>query len=612
MSAILGFLPAEPGLFPKEDRWQHALEQLTRRCMGEPVQHWDETCCVAQTVSHPEDMLVTGDKILMFDGYLEAPDVLAHAIGLEADGISEAKLIVETHRQQGWESLEKLEGSYAFACVDLSNGIATLVRDRFGTKPLVYTRTAEGWYWASESKVLRPFLDTAAFDPRALSEAIHFRWLVGDRKILQGIHQALPACRTTLASRKGEAETHKYWTVTFHSSSERMDAEEWADRLDNCLDDHFAQLANRYKTAGILLSGGVDSSLMAAKAQQHFAHCVAVTPHYEHGDNPEFTLAKRVADRLGIEHIAADVDDRFVHDFFPVLCQRMEQPPKHYSSIALGGAFKAMPSDVDAVFHGNAADTMFGISGARFAQRFAQKSRICQAIPGPVRRLVGKRLPRRPHTRLSRIRKYLMLTPEQALQQVEICDSLTDLDKLFPGIPEEPEPNPQVLAYFSANRDNLAALSREHILYTVIVDHFEAIDRLSAPYAFHVIAPFVSSSIRELALRVPHDLLSEGDILKPVVRALAARYFPHEWIYGPKYGFNVPFTDWLEGPLKPYVDVLTQGSASTRDLYNVNVLKTLTPEKDGVLLWTAAALEIVAEELGRSTETDHCVRQNSP
>ena len=149
----------------------------------------------------------------------------------------------------------------------------------------------------------------------------------------------MPACFVRLAAGRIPS---KRSTGSWSSGRRGQDnsLESWADRVDAGLDACLARLRDQYRDIAILLSGGVDSSLLAAKAARSgFRTCVALTARWP-GDNPELEAAASVARHVGIEHRIIDIEESYIEKSFPWITWRLEEPPRHFNSFVLAKLFE--------------------------------------------------------------------------------------------------------------------------------------------------------------------------------------------------------------------------------------------------------------------------------
>ena len=231
----------------------------------------------------------------------------------------------------------------------------------------------------------------STLDSEGLRQAIHYRYVLGDTLIV-GVNQVMPACFVRLASGRSPVET-QYWKLEFRPSQASNSLEAWADRVDAGLDACFARFRDRYRDIAILLSGGVDSSLLAAKAARSgFRTCVALTARWP-GENPELEAARAVARHIGIEHRIIDIEESYFEKSFPWITWRLEEPPRHYNSFVLAKLFGAASGQFDTLFSGHAADVLFGPPGiielGKFQRRLSQLEIIPRRLQAYLATLLG-------------------------------------------------------------------------------------------------------------------------------------------------------------------------------------------------------------------------------
>ncbi|MGB6975756.1 MAG: asparagine synthase-related protein, partial [Terracidiphilus sp.] len=94
-----------------------------------------------------------------------------------------------------------------------------------------------------------------------------------------------------------------------------------------------------------------------------------------------------------------------------------------------------------------------------------------------------------------------------------------------------------------------------------------------------------------LGQTIPLALKSDGRVSKPILRELGSRYYPREWMYRPKFGFDTPTDQWLRGPLRPFLATLREPRTLSRGIFRPEVFKGLRLENDWELLWTSMCLE---------------------
>ena len=591
MSALLGILSG--GAAPARG-WTEAVTRLDSRSGPREETAELDGLRVAYRGRDASGYHVGQRHVVLLDGHVDNGDLLARDAGLPVDPTDSPAVAVGKLLQAcGTAVLPRIEGSFALAFVDLGALRVHLVRDRFGRRPLAFAPVGRGWAWASELKCLAPFLDPRELDPDALAEIYHYRWLVGDTTLLAGVRHVLAATHVTLELGGGPT-TQRYWTFKFEPDRDAGNPRAWEDRVDTALGNCLGRLAKRHRRAACLLSGGVDSSLIAAKAvDAGFERCVAVTPRFPGHPNPELEPAARVARRLGLEHLVVDVEDEAVSSALPALIWRLEEPPRHYHAFALDALFARLATEVDVVLDGNAGDALFG-TREMVDLRIQSMADWC---PSPIRRSVARLLPARERGPLAMLRTHLQADRWTLPFRSDAVVYSRPPSDLVRGLPPEPRPNRLVRDLLvGPGLSPMEHFQRLHV-YTRNQSHTEKHDRLASPHGLSVAAPFLEPEMIAVATSLPIALRTRGRVVKPVLKDLGCRYFPADWMFARKQGFPVPIREWLSGPLRQWLSLLRDERTAARGIFRGEAFARLDPSRDFQLLWTSLTLEIAIRQL---------------
>ena len=575
--------------------WRHAVRRLISRTRA-PDRRVSCSPFVVAYRGDAQGFFADDSYIVLVDGQIDNLVELAAAFrplaGTEQP--NEAELIARLFAERGDEVFAQFIGSFALVIVVRDTNEVILARDRFGTRPLFYAAVSAGWAWASEIKCLCPLLGRVALDQEGLKQAIRYRYMVGET-LIEGVVQVLPACFVRLAPEKQPVET-QYWKFEFQLSAARHGLDFWADRMDSALDETFTRLRSKYCDIGILLSGGVDSSILALKASQGgFRTCVALTAKWP-GENPELEWAAAVARHIGITHQILEFDESSLKDTFPWLIWRMEEPPRHYNSFVLARLFEAASTSVQALLNGHAADALFGPQASIDIDTFRRRQAQLRVIPQSLRMALSERLPARASLRITRLKRYLQLD-EHEFAKTFFRINYGGLGKsIFGRHFDSANLHSRALERFYDPRDAAQERFQRFDLYTFNQSHLTVFDRLSAPLGIPVELPFLSPEIVELASQLPSRFKADGDMAKPVLKVLAARYFPRDWIYRKKQGFPTQTSRWLGGLLSHWTSMLTDERTSSRDIVDLPTLHAAQVGRDDEAIWTAMSLEVFCRQ----------------
>lgn len=590
-AAVIGLVGAPHFDCDASIPWRSSIERTQFRCAGELICAHDSTCSVAYRGS-PGGFFRNQKYTILLDGHIDNLEEVARELDERSHSVagSPAELLALFFEELGTTFLSRIVGNYAIAFVGHATGETLLARDRYGIKPLFYARIGSRWVWASELKLIQPFLDNPRMIPDGLRQAIHYRFMVGET-LIDGVRQVMPSSYVSLAEGKESAET-SYWTMTFQPSTHALDLDLWADEADNALTLSLEDLGRTHRDVGVLLSGGVDSSLLAMKAARAgFRNCIAFTARWP-GENPELEWACSVARHLGIEHRVIDIDEAFVERTFPWLVWQMEEAPRHYNSFTLAALFEAASPSCSVLLNGHTADVMFGPQSCVAINVFMTRQAQLEVIPRQLRRAIADVLPDHTATRAGRLRSYLAADVHEFMQtQFRIHYGRLG-DAVFGRFSRSHGPSLAALNRFYD--PSLKPTERFQIfdLYTFNQSYMAVFDRLGAPCNVEVCMPFLSQHMVDVALKLPSGLKFENQSAKPVLKRLAARFFPRNWIYSNKQGFPTQSSRWLQGPLSHWTKDLLGGNSEINEFLDVRPLEFARAGSNDEAAWPAMSLEM--------------------
>lgn len=527
-------------------------------------------------------------------GFLEAPETLPAVVSQLEARIDEP--------EQFFAQIRSYPGNYALALSANSKDCVYLIADRFGTRPIYYANTRSGWAWAFSLKELVPLLDARSVDLQGLDEIFTYRWLMGDHTLIAGVRQILPSHCVCLRAGKPPI-IRRYTRVDFQALPGPANEAAMIERTNAALDSYFSALRKRHSRIAIFFSGGVDSSLLVAKALEHnFDKLIAVTAWFPGRDNPEGIRAQQIARHLGVEHRIIEVPDSFVEETFPDLAWQSERPPTYDNVFARARMFQDVAGEVDTVLVGEGADGMFSNERALSTLRFDQKQRVLRSVPWTARRGLAALLKSVSSTALARRLTYLLenstldfmrresmfepVVPRGIMLSTELVPALISLRKNRAPFYLEFEPANDSLVAFCQNRGLYTQNRNQYYSYIVLAD----------VHGIQVEMPFLSPYIADIGLSLPDDLKLDERGAKPILKKLTCRYIPEEWVYASKLGFETPGVEWLKLPLAKWYAMLQDDCTMARGIFDPGALKRLDINRDGLLIWTAMTVEIFCRQ----------------
>ena len=514
----------------------------------------------------------TGELQIVFNGeiynYLEVRTDLA-ARGHHFRTATDTEVILEAYRAWGIDCLDHLNGMFAFALVDARKRRLFLARDRAGEKPLFYRAGAGTLSFASELKAL--FADPECprvIDVDALDSYLAFGYVPGRRSLVQGIEKLPQGHALTFDLESGALETFPYWTLPADTSPNGAVTDDaLVDELDALLADSVRLRMIADVPVGVMLSGGIDSSLvtaMAARVSSRPVKTFTIT-FPGHGAFDEAPYARAVARHFGTEHIELVAEPATV-DLLPELARQYDEPIADSSMVPTYLVSRLIRREATVALGGDGGDELFG--GYPHHCWVQQQSRMGGWMPRPARRLA-----RAAATRLMPIgmrgRNYLLgLTAEPPLNIVQfnvVFDADARRRLLAPVAKARPparSPEAYKAALCGAGATSLRQSTGLDFQTYLVDDILVKVDRASMLCSLEVRAPFLDPRLIQFAFgRVPDRLRATATGRKILLRRLAQRLLPSSLDLTRKQGFSLPLAQWFKGDWGRYIeDVLTTGS----------------------------------------------------
>lgn len=259
--------------------------------------------------------------------YVELKNAL-EARGHRFAGHSDTEVIIHGYEEWGIEQLlSKLRGMFAFAAYDARNRRLVLARDRFGIKPLYYTRSADGaaFAFASEVRAVRTaWRPATGVDRFALTGFLLFGSIPAPRTISQSIH-CLPAAHYLVLSSEGQRLT-RYWDLAIPSEGDLKDNTEAGLSIAETLRESMKSHLVSDVPVGVFLSGGMDSAAIVAVCSRVSRRLATVTIRFGESQFDESADARAVADRFGTKHHEIIVSRSDFMSDLPAVLDAMDQP----------------------------------------------------------------------------------------------------------------------------------------------------------------------------------------------------------------------------------------------------------------------------------------------
>ena len=498
---------------------------------------------------------------------------------------SDTEVVLNAYLHWGEACLERLNGMFALALYDTQERSLLLARDRAGEKPLFYHHTDGALRFGSELKALLtdPNLPRC-FDPVALDCYLAMGFVPGDRCLLAGFSKLPPAHALRFDVADGRLRIWRYWQLPDWdeaSAAGPADEPELLTELEDLLANAVARQIVADVPVGVLLSGGVDSSLITALAVRTSSQVKTFTVRFSgHGRYDETEHARLIARRFGTEHIELEAGSaRVAH--LRELARQFDEPIVDSSMLPTYLLSRLVSDHCKVVLGGDGGDELFG--GYSHYNRLLWLQQRLGWLPLPLRRTVaglGKRL----LPTGFKGRNWLQALGTDLSHSVPLVATYFDAAArrrlLAPVDRTWPCPADAVIAGLVPSAAGLLQRATRLDFHTYLAeDILVKVDRASMLNSLEVRAPLLDHRVIEFAFgRIPADMKASATRRKILLKKLAARLLPVEFDLQRKQGFSIPLATWLKtGEFRDFFHtVLLEGET----LFDRSVMRDLLAGQD--------------------------------
>ena len=472
-------------------------------------------------------------------------------LGESFAGRSDTEVVLRLLHREGPAALSRFDGMFSLALLARRNGALLLARDRTGQKPLYLAPLAGGgWAFASEVRPLQsiPGVDVS-LDPRSLSHLLTFGFLPAPFSLRRGIEQLRPGHFGWL--RTGQSFEPKRYVEDLGPRTPLLAGSE--TELSYELERVLSASVERHLVAavpvGVLLSGGVDSSTVAALAARHTARLKTFAVVHSDSRYDERDASRAVAQAIGSDHHEVEFSDQpLSEEELDTLVDRHGDPFADSSSLAVLRLSREMRRHVTVALSGDGGDELFA-----GYPRYTMLEWICRIrrLPAPARSLASGLLGGLPGTlprqaaralhvaAMPRRRRMIALKTlfwpgeQRCFLRPEWCsgDAESALDELVERLGAHLEPNEVASAHWLEQR-------------LILPDQMlTKVDRMSMSTSLEVRPPLLGNDVLDFAARVPFSVKRSNGSGKRVLKTLARRLVPAWVVDRRKVGFAVPLKE---------------------------------------------------------------------
>ncbi len=494
------------------------------------------------------------------------------ALGFKFFTEGDSEVILKAYSAWGEFCVERLHGMFAFAIWDERRQELFVARDRLGIKPLYFTRDAQRFAFAS---TIQSLLAAGNIDTRLDPKGLHFLFSLhavvpAPYTVLRGVSKLEPATCTTLSA-TGTQRSRRYWELRSTRPATPRTETEWLESVHRSL----VEAVRKRKTiadvpVGLLLSGGLDSSLLVALLVDAGVHDLQ-TFSVGFEDSPEesgseFIYSDQVVEQFHTRHHKFLIPNDQVLKRLPETVQAMSEPMFSQDAIGFYLLAEQVSKHVKVVQSGQGADEVFG--GYFWYSRMAEDS-------GPALTRFSRHYFDRDHAEMATLLQAPYLSEDYTAEYIAARLSEPHADSFID----------QVL--------------RLDVTTLLVEDPVKRVDNMTMAWGLEARVPFLDHELIELAAQIPPELkLASGG--KHLLKKLARGRIPDAVIDRPKGYFPVPALKYVRGPFRDFMHtILDSPACRQRGLYrreyiewlDIHPGQALTRIK-GSKLWQLALLEL--------------------
>ena len=537
---------------------------------------------------------------------------------------SDTEVLPHLYEEYGDDMLRHLNGMFAFALWDSKRRRLLIARDRFGEKPLYWGIFDNTLLFASEPKVLLAHTSVKpSLNLQALRQYLSFDYVPAPLSIYQGINKLPAAHKLTLQD--GRANVECYWRLSYKTADPLPSEHEAAERLRELLADAVRMRLVSDVPLGVLLSGGVDSSTIAALAVQASSEAVKTfSISFAEASFDESAYARGVAKFLGTDHHEERLSANLAANLVGEIGAWMDEPFSDPSLVPTYLLSRFTRKHVTVALGGDGGDELFAgyqmYAGHRWAEVYKYVPRLLRAgIVEPLVRLLPvktknlsfdyKALRFVNGAKYDAVARHHVwfgsFTPEEQ-QALLTADVLGATDG-------EIYAQARQFAADCESDDLVTQMQNVDTRLYLAEDILTKVDRASMAVSLEVRAPFLDPRVAEFAASLPCSYKLRGVKTKYILKKAVRGMLPPFVTRRGKKGFGVPVAEWLKVKLRPLArDLLSPERVRRAGVFNPEYVARLQDEHErGVanhrkLLWTLLMFELWHEsfvETPRRIET---------
>lgn len=467
---------------------------------------------------------------------------------------SDTEVVLKAYQQFGTDCLSRFIGMFSIVIYDANLQKVFLIRDRPGVKPLYYYFADGCLLFASELKAFHQFAHfKKEIEDVAVSLYFKYGYIKAPYSIFKNAHKLLPGNFATVCLKDQSLQLTQYWNVLdyYNKPTMAIDEPEALDELKTLCESSFQYRMVSDVPVGVFLSGGYDSSLLAAILQKNSRNKIKTfTIGFKDEEFNEAHYAKKVAAHLGTSHNEYYCTTKEAQEIIPYLPFFYDEPFGDSSAIPTILVSQFARAQVTVALSADGGDEIF--AGYSRYDQLARIRKVQKNIPLFIRKGSAKLLLSMPGISMRHQKIATLLTQNNLVITSDLLSEhflVKDLQHLL-----------QAHSFHDIQLNDVNSIAGLGFINTLLAadyttylpdDILAKVDRATMSVGLEGREPFLDHRIIEWAAQLPDELKYNKGNKKYLLKKLTHKYLPVEMMNRQKMGFGIPFGDWLKGNLKP-------------------------------------------------------------
>jgi asparagine synthase (glutamine-hydrolysing) len=546
-----------------------------------------------------QPMILDNRYVITFNGEIYNHSKLRSELiklGAYFNSTSDTEVLLNAYKFWGENCLMKLEGMFAFIIFDKHYNTAFIARDRAGEKPLYYFNNNQEFLLSSELLSILELSNKREINKCHFVEFLYSGFVSNGNTLINKIYKLNPGHYINLNVNDLSFQTIKYWEPSHYDFNQSYSDNQLVEQLENLLNQSISLQGKADVNVGILLSGGLDSSLVTSIATNHFNHISTFTVSFPgNGKFDEAVYADSISKYFGTKHTMLNSSE-ITPSFFRSIAEKFDDPIMDTSILPMYLISNLIAKHCKVAIGGDGADELFG--GYTHYKNILKHKSILYPIPLYILKIIAESASR------------LMPNGSKARSWLSVSDN--NYNDFFPYIATYFNNYDQKKLLFNndsyllnsdkiinnklINNDLVYSTTRYDFENYLLEDILVKVDRSSMLNSLEIRAPFLDHKIIDFAFKnVPSRLKVNKNDRKIILKLLAKKILPPNYNSSRKQGFSIPIENWLKD--KTWLDfikevLLDQSQTTFNQTYIEKILKAPINQKKGENIFGLVMFEI--------------------